>query len=106
MLSTVFLNKLKSNFTSEGTDYVSDYVYRSGLNVTHVTPYMTNFTANYDSSLESDASAGEDGFFVKNIKLLKAVVLCVVILIIIISTCRFVFKTFSRYLDWERKEDG
>lgn len=103
MLSTVFLNKLKSNVTSEGTDYVSDFVYGSGLNVTS---YMTNFTANYDSSLESDVTAGEDGFFVKNIKLLKAIVLCVVILIIIISTCRFVFKTFSRYLDWERKEDG
>ncbi|KAH3720510.1 hypothetical protein DPMN_063409 [Dreissena polymorpha] len=34
-----------------------------------------------------------------DVRLLKAVVLCVVIVIMIAMSCRFVFRSFSRYVD-------
>ena len=46
------------------------------------------------------------GFFMANIRLLKAIVLGVVVLILILSACKFVLKIVSRYNtdDSERKD--
>ena len=41
----------------------------------------------------------ELGFFMANIHLLKAIVLGVVVIILILSACRFVLQLFSRYHD-------
>ena len=48
----------------------------------------------------------EPGFIVRNIHLLKAVVLCIVVIILIVTTCKFVLKTFSKYLEIDQKDDG
>ena len=45
------------------------------------------------------------GFIMANIRLLKAIVLGVVVVILLLSTCKFILKTFSRYSeDGDRKD--
>ncbi|KAH3706239.1 hypothetical protein DPMN_065624 [Dreissena polymorpha] len=43
------------------------------------------------------------GFILQHANLLKAVVLCVVIVVLMVTTCQFVFKLFSGYVDDDRK---
>ena len=47
------------------------------------------------------------GFFMVNIRLLKAIVLGIVVVILILSACKIVLKMFSRYADDSyRRDDG
>ena len=65
-----------------------------------------NVTVTY-GNMTVDGQGEEEplGFFMANIRLLKAVVLGVVVLILLLSTCKFVLKAFSKYNtdDSERK---
>ena len=110
MLSTLLLDRINANSTANYESEFDGVMYKNDWNITtRITSYITaNFTDALNSTMdhEGDLLYEEDGFFVKNIKLIKAIVLCVVIMIMIISTCRFVFKSFSRYLDGDRKDDG
>ena len=45
------------------------------------------------------------GFIMANIKLLKAVVLGVVVVILLLTTCKFILKTFSKYSDESDRKD-
>lgn len=105
MLSAILLDRLNSNVTFENGHLNVNDVYKTEFNVTSYSTAEFNKTLNSTLEYEETVLAEEEGFFVKNIKLIKAIVLCVVIMIMIISTCRFVFKSFSRYLDGERKDD-
>jgi hypothetical protein len=59
----------------------------------------------YESTNSTTVESDEEtiGFIVRNVKLLKALVLCVVVLILILTMVKFVFKAFSSSID-ERKD--
>lgn len=48
----------------------------------------------------------EDSFLMREFKVIKAVVLCIVVVILLVSACKFVFKMFSRYSEGERRDDN
>jgi hypothetical protein len=66
-----------------------------------------NFTSTQD--LENVTATtdpySEVGFIVSNIRLLKAVVLCVVVLILIFTMGKFILRVFSSYVEDDRKDD-
>ena len=74
------------------------------LNISSVTGNVYNFTDDRQNNNLTKVLT-EEGFVVKNLHLLKAIVLCVVVVILIVSACKFVLKTFSKYVEAEQKED-
>ena len=64
---------------------------------------LANSVHNY--TLKSVEDEETVGFFRANIRLLKAVVLGCVVIILILSTCKFVLKIFSRYTDDTYRRD-
>ena len=66
---------------------------------------MENTTVLYGNMTRDGPEEEPLGFFMANIRLLKAIVLGVVVLILLLSTCKFVLKAFSKYNndDGERK---
>ena len=64
---------------------------------------LANSIHNY--TLKSMEDEETIGFFRANIRLLKAVVLGCVVIILILSTCKFVLKIFSRYTDDTYRRD-
>lgn len=82
--------------------------------------YVNNYTRALDddthiSSLENttfvvnttrNGSVAENvSFIVENIRLLKAIVLCVVVVILILSMGKFVLKMVSSYIDGENRDE-
>jgi len=73
--------------------------------VFHITTTATmaaflNTTIGYTNGTENiDDPFSDIGFFVKHAQLIKAVVLSVVVMILVLSACRFVLKTFSGYIE-------
>lgn len=69
------------------------------INYTDVTDNVTQNSSWWNSTEVSfNSTTGNEeaiGFIVRNVKLLKALVLCVVVLILIITMAKFVFKAFS-----------
>ncbi|KAL3831895.1 hypothetical protein ACJMK2_023589 [Sinanodonta woodiana] len=68
---------------------------------------LLNFT-DFDSFnvTNSDKIEAEiQGYLLKNLHLIKLTVLGVVVVVLLLSTCRFVFKLFSKYTDSDRKDD-
>lgn len=58
---------------------------------------LLNVSINQNGSL-SDVTEGDGGATELNeLQLIKAIVLIVVVTILLLSTCRVLFKTFSRY---------
>lgn len=101
------------------TPTLTNESYMNGMNITYVinngndvidSVFVTapwNTTPFYDSTNVTSGSELFDdvGFIVKNIKLLKAVVLCVVVLILILTMGKFVLRVFSSYVDGDRKDE-
>ena len=68
---------------------------------TTMSPFL-NITAGYTNETEDmDVPLSDREFFAKNAQLITAVVLSVVVMILVLSACRFVLKTFSGYIDHE-----
>ena len=86
------------NVTYDGNSTFSEVIANIIPRGNATTPSLKNVT-------EVSDSFNEVGFIVSNIKLLKAVVLCVVVLILILTMGKFILRVFSSYVDDDRKDD-
>jgi len=68
---------------------------------TTMTPFLNSTTGYANDTENSDVPLSEKGFFAKNAQLITAVVLSFVVMILLLSACRFVLKTFSGYIEHE-----
>ncbi|KAK3603674.1 hypothetical protein CHS0354_017394 [Potamilus streckersoni] len=65
---------------------------------------LTEFDS-YNVTNSEKVEAEIQGILLKNVRMIKLAVLGVVVVILLLSTCRFVFKLFSKYTDSDRKDD-
>ncbi len=84
-------------------DWFSNTFY---ANLTSYNITWNNVTNNNGTSkITSDEAEDNGSFLVNQIQLIKAIVLILVISILILSTCKIVLKTFSKYAG-KRDEEG
>ena len=92
---------LEENWNLNKTDDYMNVSYEIAINDTG-NVYMYNQTVVNGTVTET---AEPVGFIMANIKLLKAVVLGVVVVILLLTTCKFILKTFSKYSDESDRKD-
>ena len=101
--------RLAQSLISEGTNRTTsalEEMYRTLDGSTR--NYTINGTHSNSTNRSSEEFQGEvnRGWILNELQLIKAVVLSVVVVALLVSTCRVVFKTFSRYSDAERPGDN
>ena len=80
--------------------------YNSSDDPLNTTLDLWNMTFDLSSpSPGNGTEVAELGFFMKNIRLLKAIVLGFVVVLLMLSTCKFVIKAFSKFNDADRKDE-
>lgn len=83
------------------------YVINSSDVIDNILSSSWNVTTFFSSTNVTTGNGNIDdvGFIVRNIKLLKAIVLCIVVMILILTMGKFVLKVFSSYIEGDRKDE-
>ena len=104
MCDSPVVSDCDENVSNANASYViNDVIFTT---MTYLLPPYNFSTSETSTDITSPTDHFDDlGFIVKNIKLLQAIVLCIVVFLLIITMGKFILKVFSSYVHDDRKYD-